>query len=99
MGYWDATDSVLKENNGHGPPCPVCKKHMYPADDHGTFFCECGYEYDSIPRLRLPPITQVTQDMPDAEKEKIPPINRLYLPPTEREKELIRKMLGGQPLD
>jgi len=49
MGYWDATDRILRENGGRGPECPECRKNMYPMDDHGRFFCECGYRSGMIP--------------------------------------------------
>lgn len=94
MGYWDSTDRILKENEGKGPPCPDCQERMYPMDDHGRFFCDCGYQGDIVTGrpVHTPKIPQVTEDMPDEEKAKIPAIHRLNLPPTAEERELLAKM-------
>jgi hypothetical protein len=95
LNYWNATHETMKKYGGHGPPCEGCGKEMYPLDDHGSFSCVCGREYDALPRIRpvlMPP--QFTEEMPDSEKERIPMINRLLLGPTEKERKFMEKMLA-----
>jgi len=49
--YWTASDDIMREHGGRGPPCPSCGKTMHPADDHGRFFCGCGYENEALKEL------------------------------------------------
>jgi len=88
--YWTATDDYLKEHGGKGPICS-CGSEMVPQDDHGRFVCfDCGYGMGS--RIKFP---QVTKEMPDEEKKKIPPLNRLNLEPTKEERKLLEGVLKG----
>lgn len=91
FSYWGETDRMIRE--GEVPYCDYCGEKMFPEDDHGRFSCFCeGYlKQESFIRRRSFP--QVTEDMSDEEKEKIPPIYRLNLPPTKKEAEFIKEML------
>lgn len=91
---------------GKGPPCPRCGEPMAPADDHGRFICFCrgigaGIRdtFDAISGAMLPPprpIRQVdTTGMTNAQKARVPPINRLHQPMTEAEQRYAEVMAGG----
>jgi len=96
--YWSATHDYLKEHGGHGPRCD-CGAEMVAEDDHGRFVCfKCGRGSATGPVPRLPTglRIQVTEDLPEREKAKIHPLNRLNLPPTEAESEMLTKMIRGE---
>lgn len=100
MGYWNATEEYLSHHGGQGPICPHCGKEMFVQDDHGRFGCFCCAEtFDTATGTTLPAppsIPQVdTSGMTDEEKAKVPPLNRLNVPPTAAEQRLFRLMLGG----
>ena len=104
MNYWNRTNEIKAKYGGQGPPCPYCTKPMFPEDDHGRFRCMCkGYMSMERARMERRRIPQVTDHMPDGEKDlpdevkkEIPPINRLELPPTEKEKKKLAEILKGQ---
>lgn len=84
--YWNLTDKMLENNER--PDCPYCGKPMFPEDDHGRFSCLCeGYM-----KANRPKIPQITEDLPDEIKDKIPAINRLNLPPTKKDKEKLAEL-------
>ncbi len=87
--YWSRTNNMIK--NGEVPNCPYCSSQMIPEDDHGRFICFCP-DYQRTYGATIPP--QVRVDVPDSVKRKIPPINRLYLPPTKEEQALFDRMLS-----
>lgn len=88
--YWDRTDRMIGE--GRVPTCSYCGEQMFPEDDHGRFACFCaGYQRANKPLFKIP---QVTKEMPDEEKAKIPAINRLHLTPTREDQKHIEKMFG-----
>jgi hypothetical protein len=77
---------------------------MFAADDHGRFACFCqgigmttvnGVDGTLLPTPRLPQIN--TAGMADADKAKIPAINRLDEPPTAAEAAYFELMLTGDP--
>lgn len=78
---------------------------MFAVDDHGRFACFCQgvgrTTFDAVSQTMLPPprpIPQIdTTGMSDAEKAKIPPINRLNDTPTAAEAKAIEIMLSGGP--
>lgn len=37
--YYDRTARIMRENAGHGPSCPYCRRPKTPTDDHGNFSC------------------------------------------------------------
>ena len=110
MGYWDATDLIMKKHGGQGPPCNYCGNPMYPQDDHGRFACGCK-DYMQMKRMRMHrnpfaprQITDVVdkkdlESMTDEEKQNIPAINRLELPPTEAERNFLQSMLESMNAD
>jgi hypothetical protein len=46
--YWFRSSRMMAENDGKGPDCPSCGNEQYPADDHGRFFCGCGYKNPAL---------------------------------------------------
>lgn len=92
MGYWDRTDEIIRNNGGLNPICQRCGQEMFPQDDHGRFICSCNFGggAEAIPQTRLP---EGETDLSDEEKEKIHPLNRLHLLPTERESAIFAEML------
>jgi hypothetical protein len=75
---------------------------MFAADDHGRFMCLCGgrgkthdvvsgetREIQRTPQVQLP---GGIKDFPDEVKAEIPAMNRLHLPPTAEESELLEQM-------
>lgn len=99
MSYWDITDRYLAEHGGQGPEC--CGQPMAAQDDHGRFHCfSCGRTTDVVTEcdLSVPRIPQVnTTGMTDAEKARIPPINRLTSTPTKAEQDFFTTMMKGGP--
>ncbi|EKD24052.1 MAG: hypothetical protein ACD_81C00119G0001 [uncultured bacterium] len=98
MSYWDATDRVLRENGGKGPPCGFCGREKFPIDDHGRFGCFCtganiGGEFGMRSAAQIPQVDVST--MSDEEKALIPPIHRLDAPPTEAEAKILDALLRG----
>lgn len=96
--YWGLTDSFLARNPA--PICSHCGEQMFPVDDHGRFacFCDMSRSYDAIARVSLTakPIPQVdVSGMMDAQKAKIPAINRLHGTVTAAEAEFFRVASGG----
>jgi len=89
MSYWDKTDEILRRSGGKGPICSVCKTEMYPIDDHGRFGCKCNPFGPVLRSFRIPQVPEGTE-LTDEQKNKIPPINRLNLPPTEEEKKFFK---------
>lgn len=90
--YWSATHDYLERNGGHSPTCPACDKEMTPEDDHGRFiclFCPCAENVTP----RIPQVS--TEGMTNAEKAKIPPINRLHSPGTAAEQKVMRLAAKG----
>lgn len=99
MNYWTATAEYLKEH-GEGPECPDCGKTMFPQDDHGRFTCFCslggGIDVVSGMRLHVFEIPQIdTSNMPNEQRAKIAPVNRLESEPTTAEADLISLLLIG----
>jgi len=98
MGYWDATDAIIRANGGRNPICPRCGKEMIPIDDHGRFSCGCpGSDFFSFLEGKYSTIPQIPQvpagtELTDEQKEQIPAINRLHLPPTEWEKKILKEL-------
>jgi len=89
MSYWDETDRIIRE--GRQPSCVYFGNEMIPEDDHGRFTCFCdGYTKANHPRYSFP---QVREELPDEEKSKIHPLNRLYLKPTQEEQKFFDKCL------
>ncbi len=82
--------------------CPRCKEEMVVEDDHGRYRCfSCGYGHDAVTGTAssTPSIPQVNVDgFSDAEKARIPPLNRLNAAPTEAEAEELRLMSEGMNL-
>ncbi len=94
MSYWTATDDMLAANGGRALTCPSCDGEMFAIDDHGRFACAKGCNGlgpfarpVGLSRSLLPGQVDVT-GMPDAEKAKIPPINRLHGTMTAAEQKL-----------
>ena len=94
--YWGATDEVIQQNGGANPLCPNCGRPMTPEDDHGNFVCftaDCSsggsHGVAEIPQI------PTSVKLSDADKEKIPPLNRLHHTPTEKEQEILRGLLAG----
>lgn len=97
--YRLATDDYLDANEGKGPICPIHGTEMFAADDHGRFSClECGLnnplDVTTGMRTRTPQLPQITEEMPEAEKAKVPGIFRMNLTPTRAEAALLRRMLN-----
>ncbi len=96
MGYWDETDKYLRSHGGVGPKCLSCGRAMVPQDDHGRFTCFCGgggFDIVTGSSLRPRPVPQVdTTGMTNAEKARVPPINRLDSPVTKAEQAFFRAM-------
>ena len=82
--------------------CPHCKEEMVVEDDHGRYRCfSCGYGHDAVTGTAssTPRIPQVNvEGLSDAEKARIPPLNRLHAAPTEAEAEELRLMSEGMQL-
>ena len=98
MGYWDATAEYLRRNSA--PRCPNCGREMAAEDDHGRFRCLfCWSGKNVVTGLSTPafaPIPQVdTTGTTDAQKSKIPPINRLHSTPTAAETRLLSLLAQG----
>ncbi|MFA5048126.1 MAG: hypothetical protein WC516_03830 [Patescibacteria group bacterium] len=98
--YFALTDEAIAANGGQPPTCPTCHEVMYPLDDHGRFGCSChpfGRDEDYLFAGLFPrSIPQVSTDgMSDAEKAKIPPINRLESPVTKAEAAYFALMAKG----
>ena len=92
-GYWDRTDSIMRENGGVGPPCPSCNQPMFPQDDHGRFKCFHCPDLDNVPGLGIPQVD--TASMTDQQKATIPPINRLNGTMTAAEQRFMQIALKG----
>mgnify|MGYP001581025480 FL=1 len=96
MGYWDATDLILRANGGKNPICPVCKHEMYPKDDHGRFICGCKLLFGCTGGFASMSIPQVdTTGMTNEQKVDIPPINRLNSAPPEAEQRVLQFLARG----
>ena len=96
--YHTATSDFLRVNSA--PKCPNCGAEMAAEDDHGRFRClSCWGGHDVVTGLSMPrprAIRQVnTAGMSDAEKAKIPPINRVHSDSTAAEARLLELMLKG----
>lgn len=79
--------SSAMEARGYAPTCPHCGEKMFPADDHGRFACFCrglttvdGVTGHELHPKRIPQID--TTGMPEEQKAKVPPIQRLNEQPT-----------------
>lgn len=97
MGYWDATDDYLRTHGGCGPTCGFCGNEKFPIDDHGRFGCFCGgASIGGELGMSARRVAQIYADnMSDAEKAAIPPINRLNAPPTAAEAAVLEMLLQG----
>ncbi|MSU55924.1 MAG: hypothetical protein EXS51_01245 [Candidatus Taylorbacteria bacterium] len=97
MSYHNATDTYLTEHGGP-PTCGACNQEMFAMDDHGRFECECGQALETFRQVPPVPITIPQVDvtgMSDAEKVRIPPMNRLRGKPTAAEARLFEFLLQG----
>jgi len=95
--YHGITDAMTAR--GYAPTCPYCGERMFPADDHGRFSCFCrglttvdGVTGQELRPQRIPQVD--TTGMSDADKAKVPPVNRLKAPPTAAEQAFFRAMMG-----
>ena len=92
MGYWDETDRMIAE--GRQPNCMYCKEQMFPQDDHGRFACFCpGYTAANRPRNPIPKVPADVK-LSDEKKGRIHSLNRLHLPPTQRESDMFRALMS-----
>ena len=96
--YWTATGDFLSGNPA--PNCPACGQPMAAEDDHGRFRClSCWMGNDVVTGLtsiRPQLIPQAdTTGMTDAQKAKVPAINRLHAKPTAAEAKLFDLLLKG----